>query len=469
MSTSIWSETRLAPGKGGEPKESEHRTTFEQDYDRILFSSAVRRLSDKTQVFPLDANDAVRTRLTHSHEVANLARSIGLRAITTDENAFNGAEFWRVVLPILGAAGLSHDLGNPPFGHQGEAAVSEWFTQNEKWIFDRCDKTPDAAAIPPVHAEHRNDFLKFDGNPQSLRLLTKLQTSHGKVGLDLSACTIAATMKYTVAAANTDKGDPSKKKAGYFHSEKETVDWVRSETGLDDGQRHPVAWITEAADDTAYSVLDVEDSMKKGIISPDDLLTILTSDDALKPLAAVKRMVEKFEVVDHLDRSPVVRRDIKIGYARSFLIEELVVHATTEYLTRKEEIWAFNNKTALMDTNPLCDKLKDVAKQYAFGNSEVLFVEGKGRRAVYNLMDFIWEAITNRSDSEIHSSRKEAFSRYVFSLISPNYIEASQIENCTDGQASQLRYRELKLLTDMVSGMTDQFALNLSDKIQTLK
>jgi len=183
----------------------------------------------------------------------------------------------------------------------------------------------------------------------------------------------------------------------------------------------------------------------------------------------VVRMAEKFDIVDHLDRSPIVRRDIKIGYARSFLIEDLVVHATNEYLARKTQIWCYENQTALMDTSPLCEKLKQVAKQYAFGNSEVLFIEGRGRRAVYRLMDFLWEAITHRSDKEIHSSRKEAFSRYVFSLISSNYIEASQAENCSDGQASELRYRELRLLTDMVSGMTDQFALDLFDKVQSLK
>lgn len=355
MSASLWSETRLPTGSGGDEKAGEHRTTFEQDYDRILFSSAVRRLSDKTQVFPLDANDAVRTRLTHSHEVANLARSIGLRAITEDNGAFDGADFWRTVLPVLGAAGLAHDLGNPPFGHQGEAAVAEWFALREKWIFDRTSNGKDAAGVPPILAEHRNDFLKFDGNPQSLRLLTKLQTSHGKVGLHLSAGTIAATMKYTVSAANTDKSDPSRKKAGYFHSEKNVVDWVRSETGLAEGQRHPIAWITEAADDTAYSVLDVEDSMKKGIISPDDLLTILS-------------------------------------YARSFLIEDLVIHATQEYLARKKDIWGCTNNVGLMDTSPLCDRLKEIAREYAFGNSEVLYVEGKGRRAVFKLMDFFWDA-----------------------------------------------------------------------------
>jgi dGTPase len=280
-----------------------------------------------------------------------------------------------------------------------------------------------------------------------------------------------ASMKYSVCASNADPDakDAARKKAGYFASEKATIDWAREHTGVKEGQRHPLAWITEAADDSAYSVLDIEDSMKKGIISPDDLLTILKSDDELKGLPVVTTLQGKFDVVDHLDRPPVVRRDIKIGYARSYLIEALVMHATQAYLDAKEAIWSYSQKAGLMDTSALCEKLKDTARQYAFGNSEVLFVEGRGRRSIYRLLDFIWEAIATRKNEEIHSSRKEAFSRYVFSLISPNYVEAAYSDNCAPGQSSVLRYRELRLLTDMISGMTDQFSLDLYDKIASLK
>lgn len=465
---SIWSGERLSPGKA-ETEKTGHRTIFEQDYDRILFSSAVRRLSDKTQVFPLDSNDAVRTRLTHSHEVANIARSIGLRAKTLQDDAFDTADYFRTVAPILASAGLAHDLGNPPFGHQGEAAIGEWFAKRQTWIFDR-KKVQGDEQIDPVQDLYRDEFLKFDGNPQSIRLLTRLQTSQGKVGLDLSAGTIMAAMKYAVCAHNVDTNHPARKKAGYFESERVVIDWARKETGLEEGQRHPLAWITEAADDTAYSVLDIEDSMKKGIISPDDLLTILKSDDELQELPVVATIQAKFDTVDHLDRPPIVRRDIKIGYARSYLIEALILHATDSYLAAKSAIWDYSQNVALMDTSKLCDKLKEIARQYAFGNPEVLFIEGKGRRAIYNLLDYIWEAIsTRKSDEEIHSSRKEAFSRYVFSLISPNYVEAAYADNCGDGQASVLRYRELRLLSDMISGMTDQFSLDLHEKIASLK
>lgn len=464
---SIWSEQRFK-ADSTEPDKSGHRTVFEQDYDRILFSSAVRRLSDKTQVFPLDANDSVRTRLTHSHEVANLARSIGLRAHQQNSGAFGDVDFHLTVAPLLRSSGLAHDLGNPPFGHQGEAAISSWFAAREQWIFDR-EHEGGKGLTQPVDQELRSEFLKFDGNPQSIRLLTRLQTSYGNKGLDLSAATLACCMKYVASNSNVTKSSAALRKTGYFHSENEIVEWMRSETGLRPDQRHPLAWITEAADDSAYSVLDVEDSMKKGILSPDDLLNILRTTNGVKGTDIVSKLQEKFELTDELARAPSIRRDIKIGYLRSFLIEALVVHATEEFLTHRAAIWSGSQKVPLMESSVLCETLKDTALQYAFGNPEVLFVEGKGRLALEGVLDFLWEAIRTRDGDEITSRRKAAFSRYVYSLISANYVEAAQAEFCTDGHASRLRYRELRLLTDMISGMTDRFAMDLYENIKQLK
>lgn len=125
----IWSGKRagdVADEKVG-LKRDMVRSRFQQDYDRLLFSTPVRRLSDKTQVWPMDDNDGVRTRLTHSHEVANLARSIGTRIHSSKPDLFAGADIHHVVQPMLSAIGLAHDLGNPPFGHQGEAAIARWF------------------------------------------------------------------------------------------------------------------------------------------------------------------------------------------------------------------------------------------------------------------------------------------------------------------------------------------------------
>lgn len=473
IAPSLWSTARLSPGKAenaGTDGDRAHRSAFEHDHDRILFSTPVRRLSDKTQVFPLEKNDGVRTRLTHSHEVSNLSKSIGARIKRRNEDAFEGQDFEMVVAPILGAIGLAHDLGNPPFGHQGEAAISRWFEDRKSWIFDRQNERPDSASIEPVSTACKTEFTSFDGNPQSIRLLTRLQTSFGKVGLDLTAATIASAIKYPVSAENTNKDNPIAKKYGFFASEADIVHWAWEHTGLQEGQRHPLTWLMEAADDIAYSVLDVEDAMKKGIISPNDLINSLQSDGNHSALC--ESILNDFGKADQSGRPPSIIRDIKIGYSRSHLISELIEHATSEYLNNESKIMALDSITPLMETSPLCDCLKGIAFEYAFGNTEVLQIEAMGRRSVEELMSHFWSSIHIRKDpSRIDSRRTDAFSRYAYSLISSNYIEAATdvTQAGSDSCAKRLRYRELRLLTDMISGMTDSFAMNISKEIAAVK
>ncbi len=473
VAVSIWSEQRLEPGRE-ETDETErlgHRTKFEQDFDRILFSTPVRRLSDKTQVFPLDTNDGVRTRLTHSHEVANIARSIGAKVFRSEPRAFEKQDINGTILPILGAIGLAHDLGNPPFGHQGEAAISSWFEKRKSWIFDRESENSENG-ISPVQDKYRNEFISFDGNPQSLRLLARLQTSYGKVGLDLTASTIIASIKYPIGSGSESTDNPILKKHGYFASEEPIVEWARKETGIAEMQRHPLTWIMEAADDIAYSVLDVEDAMKKGILSPDDLLNILSCDEKICASPVFKeKIAPKFTLADKSQRQPEIIRDIKIGYARSYLIGALIDHASAYFVKNREKIYSYEDVRPIMDESDLCEKLKTIARQYAFGNSEVLFEEAKGRKAIEKLLDHVWEAISDRKKPlDIMSKRLGAKSKFVFSLLSPNYLEeASMAKPDVPDSAQTLRYRELRLLTDMISGMTDGFAIATYEKIQLAK
>jgi dGTPase len=471
--TSIWSDARMTPGNTDEKESSDgHRTKFEQDHDRILFSTPVRRLSDKTQVFPLDQNDGVRTRLTHSHEVANLARSIGARAGRRQADAFDGQDIASVVQPILGAIGLAHDLGNPPFGHQGEAGIAKWFSDREDWIFDRRSETQRKTHVDGVRANLRTEFTSFDGNPQTIRLLTRLQTSQGKAGLNLTATTIIALLKYPVCASHVVKRNLVRKKCGYFDSEAHIIEWARAQTGLREGQRHPLTWIMEAADDIAYSVLDVEDAMKKGIVSPEDLHNILECNKNECGSKIYNELASDFSRADASGRPPAIIRDIKIGYARARLIAELIEHATLKYIEQLPSIRDYSCEIPLMETSALCNRLKKIALEYAFGNTEVLFVEAKGRRAIEELLSAFWYAIITRDNRDnIASRRSDALSRYVYSLFSSNYLEAA-----TDPEQSgkseisgRLRYRELRLLTDMISGMTDGFALKAAEKIAHLR
>jgi dGTPase len=242
-------------GKRAKPpaKTIEYRTEIERDYDRILFSTPVRRLADKTQVFPLEKNDSVRNRLTHSHEVSTLARSVGV-ALVYHTPVFKGiSDASRNVPAMLAAVGLAHDLGNPPFGHQGEKAIAGWFRENRSVLTEGHSLT------------HRmeKDFLTFDGNPQTLRIVSRSQLPNNGHSLNLTLGTLGALMKYTVGSTKVSDYSASTKKFGYFVSEDRIVDDIRDATGLIEGVRHPLAFVMEACDDIAYSILDVEDAVKR--------------------------------------------------------------------------------------------------------------------------------------------------------------------------------------------------------------
>lgn len=467
----IWSARRLREKDLSDGDPRGWRSYFQQDYDRLLFSTPVRRLADKTQVWPMDENDGVRTRLTHSHEVANLARSIGSRIAHASTTDIFGADLHGVVEPILSSIGLAHDLGNPPFGHQGEAAIGHWFKVREDWIFDShgSEQRPKKLDKEKVAEALRTEFLKFDGNPQGFRLVTRLQTHVDRVGLDLTAGTLAALLKYPVGARNLDESHASNKKVGYFESESAIVEGVRAKAGLSEGQRHPLTWIMEACDDIAYSILDVDDVMKKKIISPDDVLTILMHDPRSSTSQAVVEAGIRFTKVHDSGRDADVARDIKIGYLRAFLIEELIQGASAAFRDASEAIFSFTHEKPLMDAIPLCEALKSVARKHAFSNTAVLKMEAIGASALDGLMSFFWRAISERKDfQDISSRRTSAVAKYGWSLVSPNYIEEACRPKYDTKDSAAVRYRELRLLTDMVSGMTDSFALKLWAQVRQI-
>lgn len=456
-------------GKEESSSSNNHRSLFQQDYDRLLFSAPVRRLSDKTQVWPMDENDGVRTRLTHSHEVANLARSIGSKAFVGARKYFIDCNKEEVSLhdtiqPLLLAAGLGHDLGNPPLGHQGEAAIGQWFKRRSEWIYDHVSEDKKEKLVCPVTSDQFSEFEEFDGNPQSLRLLTKLQSHIDNVGLDLSAATLASGLKYPVSFSNK-KGKGSLKKGGYFSSEKNIIDWIREETGLEEFQRHPLTWIMEACDDIAYSVLDVDDVLKKGIASPDDVLISIGRKNSNKPV--LQELRKRFTAVDEKVTDLNIMRDIKIQYLRAFLIGDLIGHASNEFIINASSIFSYDHEKPLMDNSILCEELKGVARETAFNHSSVLKAEALGAEAIDGLMTALWSAITNRKEiDDLQSKRRSARDKYVYSLISPNYIYQALNDKCTNNLS--LRYREMRLLTDMMSGMTDSFAMRLWDNLRSI-
>lgn len=468
---SIWSETR----RGGAKRlatlppgiTTDKRTAFEHDYDRLLFSGPVRRMADKTQVFPLDPDDSVRTRLTHSHEVANLAHSIGERLVRHDASIF-GSDVAAAAAPtILAAIGLAHDLGNPPFGHKGEDAIRDWFKKHAQ-VF---------VGLPDDACE---DFVNFEGNAQTLRLVSHLQISAGGVGLDLTAATLAALMKYTVSASDVEKRKPHRtvlnKKPGYFKSEAEIVAWIRAQTGIGPGERHPLTWLMEACDDIAYSILDIEDSIKKSIISPEDVRAHLARLAPTPELSTLLQTLAEDFTASH-DRAKEAKMteaqvaEIKTSYLRTRLIELLVTGAADAFIQNRIAIFERTHARALLESDSfpskICSALKDFAREHSYNHTSVLRIELQGAFAISRLMDWFWKAIIERQESADPTSRRlGAFNIYVYDLISRNYRH--EFETATPTVELPQRYHELQLLADMVSGMTDGYAMTLFRDLERL-
>ncbi|WP_424973484.1 dGTP triphosphohydrolase [Dinoroseobacter sp. S124A] len=458
---------------------SQFRLPQERDHDRILFSTPFRRMGDKTQVFPLESIESIRTRLTHSYEVANLARSLGVEiAVSLADKLPEDA--LRKIPALLAAVGLAHDIGNPPFGHQGEYAIRSWFERNSDALFEPPDieNYPDIAAdVDRLTQQHKNDFLLFEGNAQTLRVVTKLQVIGDDLGLNLTLGTLAALMKYVAASDEIDKKVQAQKKVGFFASEQSLVAKIRSETGLKGDSRHPLALVMEACDDIAYSVLDAEDAIKKGLVSLNDLLASLEyhpdGADGLDPV--VKHLCElsrwEFEKLRKQKLHPSELQDVATQKFRVHAIHLMVSAVAAAFQENYQSILNGEFAGELVKVSKggaLCKALKDFDRENAFSHKSVLEVELNGYNTLNRLMDFLWIGICEREKyDDLESKRTSPFAAYVYSRISKNYrrIFEGKVDQYHADPNLPIRYKEMQLLTDMVSGMTDQFCIDLHDDL----
>ena len=437
-------------GKGGTFGTGGSRAELVRDYDRILFASPTRRLADKTQVFPLDPIDSVRTRLTHSHEVANLARSVGMsiafdpdKVVVVFGETHEELDVKRKVPALLAAIGLAHDLGNPPFGHQGEMAIKRWFKSLSA-----------SGQNVRVHPDHQ----AFDGNPQSFRLLTRLQILNDDYGLNLTYATLAAMVKYPWFASSKRGKDQAK--FGIFASEKAIIQEVWQETGLAEGIRHPFAYILDACDDIAYAVIDAEDIVKKGYASFYDLMDHLQDVGDDVSLCVVKKARAKNSEFkkEHLGSSEL--NEISMQMFRVFAIDKLITAVTACFVEKVGTIMS-GKVAADLDlvkaskAAQLCDALKKFGKRHGFGRPQVLELELRGSNHIHSTMHMLWQAIREED-------KNEPFSRYAWATISENYRRVHK------SSAKPRDYKDCQLLCDFVSGMTDSFLMRTHDKLRPL-
>lgn len=447
---------------------------LEKDYKAIISSAAFRRLQDKTQVFPLDKSDFVRTRLTHSLEVSTIARQLGIMITqnTTgylpDEFKIKGQknELVEKIPIVLSCAGLLHDLGNPPFGHFGEVVIGEWF-QSEFQKKEFCYKgTP---IVKLLSEQMRHDLENFEGNAQALRILSKIRNKGKSHEINLTTGVIGALIKYPTNSLNfTDKKDPDirKHKLGYYYSEQETFEKVSKETGtwLDEENvaRHPLTFLMEAADDIAYSTADLEDAFKKKMFSLKEFIAYFKEkmgDDGKAGLL-IKNLEERLMDVND-DESEMVAFQNWMDYARGWFMYCVAFNFSKNYQAimngefQQELIHeTFHDRSMQI--------FKDAMKKFVYEESEIVKLELSAKKIISTLLDdFIYAVIyMDESDEEYKVNKVQ---EKLCSLI-PDNLKADY-NNAKTGEASYDLYLRFLMITDFISGMTDSYAKNLYQEL----
>ena len=430
------------------------RNAFEDDISRIIFSSAFRRLQDKTQVFPLERDSLVRTRLTHSMEVSNIGRSIGLSVEgKLLKNKAIGEGLKGFIPSIVAAAGLIHDLGNPPFGHYGEDAFKNFYKGKNDTLKDW------------LNEELIEDLLHFDGNVQTFRHLLKLQFLKDKFSYNLSYPTLATIVKYPCSSKEGNKKDASnicQKKYGFFKSEKVKFEEIWTFLGIPAKARHPLTFILEAADDIAYSANDLEDGVRKNIINSDTFIKKLDIFIKEENIHSDDPLVEVY------NRCKVIKEQDEAGI-ENCIIEQFRIEAHSRMI--KSAVEAFvdeSNYNKIMEgkfSSELLEKseaknirkfFSSFARKDVFSSKDVLKLELMGEEVIYGLLSKFFIIVNAEKEDLEKTKGKEG---KIYHLISENYRFLH--ENYT----TDSKIDRIQLINDYICGMTDSYALQTYRKL----
>ncbi|MCA8830845.1 dGTP triphosphohydrolase [Hymenobacter pini] len=428
------------------------RGAFVQDYDRVVFSSSFRRLQRKTQIMPLPETDFVHTRLTHSLETACVGRSLGRLGgrLLLEESESLAKELPHLDADfgdIVAAACLAHDIGNPPFGHAGEDAISAYFRS--------------AAAEPFVRMltpAQRADLQQFEGNAAGFRLLTHTYAAHssGSAGLGLTYATLGAFSKYPRPSLVAESGRGigiSEKKFGYFQTEAPRFQEVARELGLlhkaeseeESGAyyRHPLAFLVEAADDLCYRIIDFEDGLKLGLIPSGEGLALLR--ELLSDAPGRQASVEWRDWREEL------------GYLRARLINRLVQQTARLFADRAPQLLLGRYDEPLvqqLESWPQLAEMNRLTSEYLYQSRPVLETEAAGFEVLAGLLDAFLHATFDPQGS--------ANSRKLQQLLPAQFRAAGPQQEAT-------AYEQIILLTDYIGGLTDQNALSLFRSVRGIE
>ncbi len=429
------STRRLGSGSAVPEVELFNRTQFQRDYDRIIFSSPFRRMQNKTQVFPLPGSIFVHNRLTHSLEVASVGRSLGNilseRLIEAGEKNPLISELGAVV----SAGCLAHDMGNPPFGHAGEEAISTYFkTGNGKGL---------QVLLKP---EEWTDLIFFDGNANALRLLSHQFRGRREGGFALTYTTLASIVKYPYESTGINKS-----KFGFFQSEKglyceiaRKLDVIQIRDNPVKFVRHPLVFLVEAADDICYRIMDLEDAHKLRILDYETTSRLfLNFYDPREDKEALEKIDRVFRVVTDLNE--------RIAFLRAGVINKLV-HECMDVFAEEEEaiLEGIFQRPLMNDISTLSQvamgEIDQLSLERIYNDRTVVEIELTGFKILGTLLDEFIGAVL---------SPKAEFSRRLLSLMPEQYTPDAESV-----------YGKIQSVIDFVSGMTDLYALELYRKIK---
>jgi len=412
------------------------RTEFQRDYDRLIFSAPFRRLQNKTQVFPLPGSVFVHNRLTHSLEVSCVGRSLGndVASQLLKKHPALADSHISEIGSIVSAACLAHDLGNPPFGHSGEKAISTYFSEGQGMALKK--------ELSPMEWD---DLTHFEGNANAFRILTHQFEGRRKGGFVMTYSTLASIVKYPFSSQLAGK----KSKFGFFLSEEADYQKIARELGIiqlskpDEPlryARHPLVYLVEAADDICYQMMDIEDAHKLKLLTHDETkgLYMLFFDEKRK-----KRIEEVCRIVTDVNE--------QIAYLRSSVIGALIKECTRVFTENEKKILAGEFEGALI--KHICSPLKEayencsaIALQRIYRSSDVLDIELAGFRVISTLIDLMINAVR---------SPEKAYSQLLINRVSGQYnVNAPTL------------YGKIQAVLDYISGMTDVYALDLYRKIK---
>lgn len=430
------------------------RNSFLRDYDRIIFSSAFRRLQNKTQVFPLPGAIFVHNRLTHSLEVASVGRSLGkavgeMIAAKYPEESDQFNEFYRHELAsVIASACLAHDIGNPPFGHSGEDAIRSFFNELEG-----DDKKIIHGALSPNQLK---DFELFEGNSNALRTLTHSFNEVAPGGYKLTLTTLAALVKYPCSSAegfDKSTGLIATKKSGFFDSELELYATLAHTLGIPQKAgfehvyaRHPFVYLTEAADDICYRVIDLEDAHRLDIINTATFMDLFLPffDQETNPYATRSYVEKKL--------AAIIDDNQKVQYVRARWIGLMTEKLAKVFMYHEADLLAGTLENDLLKCLPphyegLIARINDYSVKYIYNYKSVVEIEIAGYNVIGGLLREFIHAILYPDLTKSGKVRK----------LVPSQFHISKDEDKL--------YQNIQSLVDFIAGMTDLYAIDLFRKI----